>query len=56
MFLLDDVMSELDSRRRKYVVDLLTRFRHLSLELTGDQFDEEFLEGVAIKNIPGKIY
>jgi DNA replication and repair protein RecF len=57
VFLLDDVMSELDSRRRKYVVDLLTQVQTFITGTDRDQFDEEFLKGVAIKNIRcGKIY
>ena len=57
VLLLDDVMSELDSKRRKYVVDNLEKVQTFITATDRSHFNPEFIEGAAVKNIVrGKIH
>lgn len=57
VLLLDDVMSELDSKRRKYVVDMLNQVQTFITATDKSHFDKNFIERSCVKNIAnGKIF
>lgn len=51
VLLLDDVMSELDSKRRKYVLEMLTEVQTFITATDRSHFEEEFITGASVKNI-----
>lgn len=56
VLLLDDVMSELDAKRRKYVVEVLSGIQTFITATDADYFEDRFLKDSAVKNIVnGKI-
>lgn len=56
VLLLDDVMSELDKKRRKYVVEILNQVQTFITATDRSHFDENFIRNSAVKNISaGKI-
>lgn len=56
VLLLDDVMSELDAKRRKYVLDILSGIQTFITATDAGHFSGEFIEKASVKNIvSGKI-
>lgn len=56
VLLLDDVMSELDAKRRQYVIDILSGIQVFITATDAGYFEKGFLENSSVKNIVnGKI-
>lgn len=51
VLLLDDVMSELDSKRRKYVVEMLTQVQTFITATDRSHFEQDFINRAEVKNI-----
>ncbi len=51
VLLLDDVMSELDRKRRKYVLEMLTEVQTFITATDRSSFEEEFITSASVKNI-----